>query len=199
MALRYSLLPALGIGLFCASFFALPASASAATLWVYVQVYDARDRYQPSDFTIEVSGRYPSPTSFLGTAGGRKVDLDEGHYAVVVRDTRGYRLQHSPGCAGFIYRHQTIHCTVTLTSPSYYYPPYYQQPYYPPQQPYYQPQPQPYYSPSITVQKGYVPGLPSTGFPPLSPFSLSLATAMLLVAGFFLYPYGRKAFTAILR
>ena len=41
--------------------------------------------------------------------------------------------------------------------------------------------------------------MPNTGFEPQNGVALATALVVLLVAGFFLYPYVRYAFTAVLR
>lgn len=167
---------------------AAPAFAADARLWVYVQVYaDPRDRYDEGDFTIEVDGENASPDSFKGTRSGKRVNLDEGRYEVEVRNDRDYRVDYSPDCEGRIDEDDSLHCYITLRGDSYHQPTYpqYQQPVYT--------------QPAITLQKGYVPGLPSTGFAPLSALSVALAALALLGAGVLSYPHVRKAFTAIVR
>lgn len=187
--LRYSLLMSvLALGLFIG----VPALASdddsdhdsRAELWVYVDVDNARgDNYEADDFTIEVDGEDPSPDSFKGDDDGRKVTLDEGDYEVTVRNDRGYRVNYSGGCEGDIDENDRETCRITLTSHDSGYFPY-----------------NPVYTaPAITLQKGYVPALPSTGFPPLSALSISLAALLLGSASYFLYPHAKKAFTVALR
>jgi hypothetical protein len=178
--LRRALPVFLALGLFAA----MPALASAATLWVYVDVNDSR--YDADDFTVEVDGEDASPDSFRGDEDGRKVRLDEGDYDVEIRNDRGLRVSYSSGCEGDIDDNDTERCRITINDNNYY------QPY----QPY---QPYPIYTPPVTIQKGYIPALPSTGFPPLSSLSVILAVLLLGGAGYLLYPYARAAFTAVLR
>ena len=187
---KYSVLSlVLAAGFFAA---AAPAFAADARLWVYVQVYaDPRDRYDEEDFTIEVDGENASPDSFKGSRSGKRVNLDEGRYEVEVRNDRDYRVDYSPECEGRIDEDDTNHCYITLRGDDYYNPPTY------PQYPQYT-QPS-YTAPTINIQKGYIPRLPSTGFAPLSALSVALAAIALLGAGVLSYPHVRKAFTAIVR
>lgn len=203
--LRYSFLSTtLVLGLFAA----MPTLASAATLYVDVNVEDSynNNNLDPDDFTIEVDGEDVSPDSFKGTSSGKgkKVMLDEGDYSVSVRNTRGYNPSYSSGCSGFIDDSDTKNCTVTLRGSNYNnYPPYNQgcQGSCAPAT-YYNPPCQtncaPVYTPPF-IQKGYIPYLPNTGFPPINQGALALAVLALLAAGYVLYPHVRKAFTAVLR
>jgi hypothetical protein len=182
----------LGAGLFLA---ASPALAADARLWVYVQVYnDSRDNYDERDFTIEVDGENASPEDFRGSRSGTRVNLDEGRYEVEVRNDRDYRVSYSPECEGRIYEDDTNHCYVTLRGETYHVPGY-QYPNY--QQPVYQ---QPVYTaPTINLQKGYIPRLPSTGFAPVSSLAAAFAALALLGFGALIYPHARKAFAAVTR
>ena len=192
--LRYSLLStALVLGLFVAA----PALASAATLYVDVNVedsYNNNDR-EPSDFTIEVDGEDVSPDSFKGTFSGKgkKVTLDEGDYSVRVKNTYGYTVNYSSGCRGDIDNNDTEYCTVTLWGSNYNYPPNYNQG---------SCQgscaPQTYYAQPV-ITKGYVPYMPNTGFEPQNGAALAFAGVVLMALGLFLYPYVRKVFTVVLR
>jgi hypothetical protein len=190
--LKYSVFSVLmGAGLLMA---ATPALAADARLWVYVQVYnDARDNYDERDFTIEVDGEDASPDNFRGSRSGTRVNLDEGRYEVEVRNDRGYRVSYSPECEGRIYEDDTNHCYITLRGDSHYTPGY-QYPIY--QQPIYQ---QPYVAPTINLQKGYIPRMPSTGFAPVSSLAVAFAVLALLGFGALIYPHARKAFTALTR
>lgn len=168
-------------------FVAGPALASAATLYVEV---DVRDTYnndiEENDFTISVSGEDVSDRSFRGSSSRKKITLDEGDYRVRVSNTRGYDVRYSSGCDGEIDNNDTEDCTITISddrSPQYYSPGYQY----------------PVYTPPVTLQKGYIPALPSTGFPPVSAAALAFAVVLLLGAGVFLYPYARYSITAFLR
>ncbi len=196
--LRYSFLStALALGLFVA----VPALASASTLYVDVNVnnsYNDDDR-DPNDFTVEVWGNDVSPQSFKGTSSGKgkKVSLDEGYYSVSIRNTYGYTPSFSSNCSGFIDDNETEDCKITLRDSGNYYPSYYDQGY---QYPYYNNiQPTVYNYTQPTISKGYIPYLPNTGFEPQNGAALAVALVLLLATGFFLYPHVRKAFTVILR
>ncbi|OGC80741.1 hypothetical protein A2943_02540 [Candidatus Adlerbacteria bacterium RIFCSPLOWO2_01_FULL_51_16] len=218
--LRYSVcVTVLAVGLFAA----MPALASAATLYVDVNVvgsYNNNDR-DPNDFTIEVDGEDVSPDSFKGTSSGKgkKVTLDEGDYTVRVKNTYGYSVSYSSGCRGDIDDNDTEYCTVTLRGSNYYNPGSCQyddycdsgcqnsycntQPCQGSCAPTYYQQPcqsscAPTYYAQPVITKGYVPYFPNTGFEPVNQGALALAVVMLLAAGYFLYPHVRKAFIAVL-
>jgi hypothetical protein len=61
--------------------------------------------------------------------------------------------------------------------------------------PNYNPSPN-YSSPNVTLNI-VAPGLPNTGYEPSTALQITLALAGLFVVGVYLYPYGRKAFTAL--
>jgi hypothetical protein len=104
---------------------------------------------------------------------------------VRVSNTRGYDVQYSSGCDGDIDDNDTERCTITISGDRYfnYYTPGYQYPLYTPP----------------TLQKGYIPALPATGFAPLSAAAIAFGVVLLLATSIFLYPHVRKSFTAILR
>jgi hypothetical protein len=153
-----------------------------ARLWVYVSVYDSN--YDDNDFTIEVDGEDADPDSFRGDEDGTRVDLEEGRYEVEVRNDRGLRVTYSSGCEGRIDEGDTEHCYITLRDTDYNY--------YQPNYPNYYPT---YSAPAVTIQKGYIPALPSTGFPPVSAASVAFAIVGLLALGIIATPYARKALT----
>ena len=194
MFLRYSLLStALVLGLFVAA----PALASAATLYVDVDVQNSYNynNLNPNDLTIEVWGNNVSPRSFRGSSSRNRerVTLDEGYYSVSVKNTYGYTLSLSSGCSGFIKDNVPENCTVTLWGSNYNYPPNYNQG---------SCQgscaPQTYYAQPV-ITKGYVPYMPNTGFEPQNGAALAFAGVVLMALGLFLYPYVRKVFTIVLR
>jgi hypothetical protein len=220
--LRYSSLTSL----LALLLFVAPAVASAATLYVDVEV-NGGDLF-PSDFHVLVDGNGVSPHSFDGTSSdrGKKVTLDEGYYNVFIGNLQGYVPSYS-GCSGYIRGDQTRYCVVTLDSTYYHnfsynncynygayncnynynynYRPcsgtscynynygynncYYNNCYntYPT-----------YTYPQPTVQYGYVPYLPNTGFEPLNSAALAFGLVALLISGFLLFPYVRKVFAAVL-
>lgn len=74
-------------------------------------------------------------------------------------------------------------CRVRVVERDYYYPAYPAAPIY--TQPFVQP---------VTLTTTYVPGMPNTGFPPLSSASFAFAVVMLFGVGLAVYPYAKKAF-----
>lgn len=176
---------------------AFAANSSDGRLKVYVEVEDRYGDYDPSDFTVHVDGDDVSKESFRGSDDGTTVYVD-GWYSVSVSKKSGYVPSYSGGCHGDLDRNDSETCRITMED-SYGYGGdygYYGHEYYYPQQ-YYYPQPQ-YYQQATVIAK-YVPGLPNTGFKPVSPATLSLALALLAVAALFATPYVRKAFAAFVR
>jgi hypothetical protein len=69
---------------------------------------------KPSDFTITVSGKSPSPTSFSDSSSGTSVTLKPGKYSVSASYRSGYTTGYSSGCSGTISGGKNINlCTVT--------------------------------------------------------------------------------------
>ncbi len=188
----------------------LPLGVSAANsndgkLKVYVEVdnHYNNDDYDPSDFTVRVEGRDVSKDSFRGSDNGTTVYVD-GWYSVSVNKKGGYTPSYSRGCNGDLDHNDTETCRITMEG-SYnhydynydygyshnqdYFNYYYQgQQYYYPQQ--YQ---------QATVVSKYVPGLPNTGFEPISSAVLSFVLALFAVAALLALPYVRKTLAAVIR
>ncbi|MDQ6865371.1 MAG: hypothetical protein M3044_16285 [Thermoproteota archaeon] len=55
---------------------------------------------KPSDFTIMVSGKSPSPKSFSGSSSGTSVTLSAGKFKVTGVGPTGYNIAYSSGCSG---------------------------------------------------------------------------------------------------
>ena len=66
-----------------------------------------------ADFTLEVSGPSPSPSSFPGSETGTTVQLEAGPYAVTEVPADGYAATYSAGCAGTAEPGATPTCTIT--------------------------------------------------------------------------------------
>ncbi|HZB63848.1 MAG TPA: beta-propeller fold lactonase family protein [Nitrososphaeraceae archaeon] len=69
----------------------------------------------PSDFTIQVDGNNPNPSSFPGDSDGTIVKLDQGKYSVSESEQSGYTVGKSASCSGTINPGQTKTCTITNT------------------------------------------------------------------------------------
>src|ERR671911_2771777 len=69
----------------------------------------------PSDFTIQVDGNNPNPSSFPGDSNGTIVKLDQGKYSVSESEQSGYTVGKSASCSGTIDPGQTKTCTITNT------------------------------------------------------------------------------------
>jgi YVTN family beta-propeller protein len=67
----------------------------------------------PSDFTIQVDGNNPSPSSFPGDSDGTIVKLDQGKYSVSESGPSDYTVSKSGSCSGTINPGQTKTCTIT--------------------------------------------------------------------------------------
>jgi YVTN family beta-propeller protein len=69
----------------------------------------------PSDFTIQVDGNNPNPSSFPGDSDGIIVKLDQGKYTVSESGPSDYTVSKSGSCSGTINPGQTKTCTITNT------------------------------------------------------------------------------------
>ncbi|HJT83692.1 MAG TPA: beta-propeller fold lactonase family protein [Nitrososphaeraceae archaeon] len=69
----------------------------------------------PSDFTIQVDGNNPNPSSFSGDSDGTIVKIDQGKYSVSESGSSGYTVSKSSSCSGTINPGQTKTCTITFT------------------------------------------------------------------------------------
>jgi YVTN family beta-propeller protein len=69
----------------------------------------------PSDFTIQVDGNNPNPSSFPGDSDGIIVKLDQGKYSVSESGPSDYTVSKSGSCSGTINPGQTKTCTITNT------------------------------------------------------------------------------------
>ena len=69
----------------------------------------------PSDFTIQVDGNNPNPSSFPGDSDGTMVKLDQGKYSVSESGSSDYTVSKSGSCSGTINPGQTKTCTITNT------------------------------------------------------------------------------------
>ncbi len=223
---RFLLLSVSTLGLLVGA--ALPAIASAAnssdgTLKVYVDVddhYYHGSNYDPSDFSVDVYGDDVSRDSFHGSSNGTTVYVD-GWYSVTISNLRGYEPSYSSGCYGYLDRHDSRSCRITLSSGSYnnshygtYYPGYnynynntWQQYSYYPQptcggcQQYTTTYAQPCgcQTTQPTVVSTYIPALPNTGFEPINKTALAFSLALLSVLALLAFPYVRKTLTAYVR
>ena len=68
---------------------------------------------KPSDFTISVSGKSPSPKSFSGSSSGTSVTLKAGKYKVTGSGPSGYNIAYSSGCSDIVSGGSPIKCTVS--------------------------------------------------------------------------------------
>jgi YVTN family beta-propeller protein len=69
----------------------------------------------PSDFTIQVDGNNPNPSSFPGGSDGIIVKLDQGKYSVSESGPSDYTVSKSGSCSSTINPGQTKTCTITNT------------------------------------------------------------------------------------
>ncbi|MDR4512508.1 MAG: YncE family protein [Nitrososphaeraceae archaeon] len=67
----------------------------------------------PSDFTIQVEGNNPNPSSFPGDSEGTIVKLEQGKYSVSESTSSDYTVSKSSSCSGTINPGQTKTCTIT--------------------------------------------------------------------------------------
>ena len=68
---------------------------------------------KPSDFTLSVAGKNPSPKSFSGSSGGTSVTLNAGKYEVTGTGPSGYTTKYSSGCSGTASGGVPIKCTIS--------------------------------------------------------------------------------------
>src|ERR687898_175409 len=85
-------------------------------LTIFTQVNnEGGGKKNPSDFTIQVDGNNPNPSSFPGDSDGTIVKLDQGKYSVSESEQSGYSVGKSALCSGTINPGQTKTCTITNT------------------------------------------------------------------------------------
>ncbi len=90
-----------------------PVSPTTGTLLVYTTVYNNNGGTKtPADFTMNVAGNTPSPSSFSGTASGQAVTLSPGAYSVSAGAISGYGATYSSGCIGAIGAGELKYCIV---------------------------------------------------------------------------------------
>jgi hypothetical protein len=70
---------------------------------------------KPSDFTINVHGNNPSPTSFPGNSSGTLVKLDMGMYSVTESGPADYNSTSSIDCSGAVMSIESLKCNLTNT------------------------------------------------------------------------------------
>ena len=70
---------------------------------------------KPSDFTITVTGKSPSPKSFSGSSSGPSVTLKAGKYKVTGSGPSGYTTTYSSGCSGTASGGVPIKCTISMS------------------------------------------------------------------------------------
>jgi hypothetical protein len=68
---------------------------------------------KPSDFTINIHGNDPSPSSFQGSSAGTYVKLHIGMYSVTETSLPGYNSTWSGDCSGGMMSAETKECTIT--------------------------------------------------------------------------------------
>jgi hypothetical protein len=74
---------------------------------------------KPSDFTINVAGKSPSPKLFSGSSSGTSVILNAGKYKVAGSGPSGYAAKYSSGCSGTASGGTPAKCTISASySPS---------------------------------------------------------------------------------
>jgi predicted ribosomally synthesized peptide with SipW-like signal peptide len=88
------------------------------TLTVYKNVINddevqGDEDLEAADFTINVSGTNPNPSSFPGNENGTVVTLEPGSYSVSEDPVVGYNTTFSTDCSGSIAAGETKSCTVT--------------------------------------------------------------------------------------
>ena len=92
----------------------LPPLPSELTIFTQVN-NEGGGKKNPSDFTIQVDGNNPNPSSFPGDSDGTIVKLDQGKYSVSESEQSGYTVGKSASCSGTINPGQTKTCTITNT------------------------------------------------------------------------------------
>jgi Prealbumin-like fold domain len=68
---------------------------------------------KPSDFTVNVHGNDPLPSSFPGNSSGTSVKLQMGMYSVTETGPSGYNSTLSGDCSGGMMSVETKNCTIT--------------------------------------------------------------------------------------
>jgi hypothetical protein len=68
---------------------------------------------KPSDFTINVHGNDPLPSSFPGNSSGTSVKLQMGMYSITETGPSGYNSTLSGDCSGGMMSVETKNCTIT--------------------------------------------------------------------------------------
>lgn len=89
----------------------IPPPGLLGTLKVTTTVLGGNNK--PSDFTITVSAKGPSPGSFSGSSSGTTVTLKPGKYSVSASSLSGYTTTYSSGCSGSNGGKNINLCTVT--------------------------------------------------------------------------------------
>jgi hypothetical protein len=67
----------------------------------------------PADFTINIHGNDPSPSSFPGSSSGTPVMLHMGMYSTTETGPSGYNSTLSGDCSGGMMSVETKNCTIT--------------------------------------------------------------------------------------
>lgn len=89
----------------------------SATLEVQVNVVnDYNGVATVSDFTVNVTGQNPSPSTFVGAVMPVSVSLEPGNYGIDVADDSRYDETYSTACNGSMVGGDAKKCTVTLTA-----------------------------------------------------------------------------------
>jgi prealbumin domain-containing protein len=68
---------------------------------------------KPSDFTINIHGNDPSPSSFPGNSSGTTVKLHMGMYSITETGSAGYNTSWSDDCSGGMMSSETRKCIIT--------------------------------------------------------------------------------------
>lgn len=85
----------------------------SANVMVYVQVQNTRGgNLTPSNFTVQVTGNNPSPSSFQGNANGTNIWLGAGSFSITAPAVGGYTSSFSGTCNGYLNQGQSASCTV---------------------------------------------------------------------------------------
>lgn len=113
--------------------FAIAQTPSTGLLTVHVQVINQSGMsYTPSNFTVNVTGQNPTPSTFQGSQSGTVVSLGAGAFkATLTGNLYGFTPSYSIGCDNTIAAGGTHSCIITLSGyntypypsyPSYSYP-----------------------------------------------------------------------------
>ena len=99
---------------------AMAQSTGQGVVNVYVQVINPNSvSYSPSNFTVNVLGGNPSPSSFQGSLSGTLVSVAAGTYSVTVANQYGFTPSYSVGCNSSVYSGQTQLCVITMSGSVY--------------------------------------------------------------------------------